>query len=140
MRSSDTQAAMRMDRFSFHGYVVDRLRWELRWQGRPVKFCRKSFDLLLYLIDHRDRVVSKAELLDELWPGQVVEESNLSQHVFLIRKALALHDSRANIIETVIGRGYRFSAELEPVQSNSVPIRLPSYGLRQYHALGATST
>jgi len=128
-----------MDRFSFHGYVVDRLRWELRWQGRPVKFCRKSFDLLLYLIDHCDRVVGKAELLDELWPGQVVEESNLSQHVFLIRKALSLHDSRANIIETVIGRGYRFTPEIEPAPSDPVPIRLPRRSLCQYHALGATS-
>ncbi len=139
MRSSDTQAAMRMNRFCFCGYVVDRLRWELRWQGRPIKFCRKSFDLLLYLIDHPDRVVGKTELLDELWPGQVVEESNLSQHVFLIRKALALHESGATIIETVIGRGYRFSPELEPVPSDPVPMRLPSYSLRQYHALGATS-
>ncbi|WP_158944510.1 winged helix-turn-helix domain-containing protein [Granulicella sp. S190] len=74
---------------------------------------RKTFDLLLYLIDHRTQVVTKDELLTAVWPDQIVEESNLSQHVFLLRKALSRHESKRKMIETVAGRGYRFVAPLE---------------------------
>jgi DNA-binding winged helix-turn-helix (wHTH) protein len=97
----------------FESYVIDRRAWTLHWRGEPIALNRKSFDLLLYLIDHRDRVASKDELLQSLWPDQFVEESNLAQHVFLLRKALSRHDSGRKIIETIPGRGYRFTAALE---------------------------
>jgi eukaryotic-like serine/threonine-protein kinase len=94
----------------FEGYVIDRPGWTLRWADEPIALNRKSFDVLLYLVDHRDRVVSKDELLETLWAGQFVEESNLTQQIFLLRKALSRHDSGRKIIETVPGRGYRFTA------------------------------
>jgi eukaryotic-like serine/threonine-protein kinase len=97
----------------FEGYEVDRSCWQLRWQEDPIPLNRKTFDLLLYLIDHRTQVVTKDELLNALWPDQIVEESNLSQHVFLLRKALSRHDSGRKMIETVPGRGYRFVAPVE---------------------------
>jgi len=100
----------------FEGYVVDRPGWTLRWADEPIALNRKSFDLLLYLVDHRDRVVSKEELLETLWAGQFVEESNLTQQIFLLRKALSRHESGRKIIETVPGRGYRFTAALEVAQ------------------------
>lgn len=128
-----------MNRLCFEGYVVDRLRWDVRRQGEPIKLSRKSLDLLLYLIDHRDRVVTKDELLQQLWSGQIVEESNLTQHVFLIRKALSVHDSGAKIINTVMRRGYRFIAELEHAPSHTAPspaqvrheVRFPELLIRQ---------
>ena len=96
---------------SFEGYSLDRNRWLLQWQGEPIALSRKTFDLLLYLVDHRDQVASKDELLQNLWPKQVVEEGNLNQQVFLLRKALSRHGP-ARIIETVPGRGYRFAAKV----------------------------
>jgi DNA-binding winged helix-turn-helix (wHTH) protein/tetratricopeptide (TPR) repeat protein len=97
----------------FDGYVIDRLGWTLMWREEPIALSRKSFDLLLFLVEHRDRVSSKEELLQSLWPDQFVEESNLTQHIFLLRKALSRHDSGRKIIETVPGRGYRFTAQVE---------------------------
>jgi len=97
----------------FEGYVMDRSRWTLKWREEPIALSRKSFDLLLFLIDHRDRVLNKDELLQALWPDQFVEESNLTQQIFLLRKALSRHESGAKIIETIPGRGYRFSAQVE---------------------------
>jgi DNA-binding winged helix-turn-helix (wHTH) protein/tetratricopeptide (TPR) repeat protein len=94
----------------FYDYSVDRVNWSVQWQGEPIALSRKSFDLLLYLIDHRDRVVSKDELLEKLWPEQFIEESNLTQHIFLLRKALSRHEAGQKIILTVSGRGYRFNA------------------------------
>ena len=106
-RSLKTQGTV-----NFAGYTLDRARWQLRWGEEPVVLTRKTFDLLLYLIDHHDQVVGKDELLTSLWPKQVVEEGNLNQQVFLLRKALSRHGPE-KIVETVPGRGYRFAAELE---------------------------
>ena len=94
---------------TFEGYTLDRSLWRLTWGGEPIALAQKTFDLLIYLLDRRDRVVGKEELLQALWPKLVVEESNLSQQVFLLRKALSRHESGAKLIETVAGRGYRFS-------------------------------
>lgn len=137
--TSTDQSDAKMNRLCFEGYVIDRLRWEVRRQGEPIKLSCKSLDLLLYLIDHRDRVVTKDELLQQLWSGQTVEESNLTQHVFLIRKALSVHDSGAKIIDTVMRRGYRFIAELERIPCHEAPsplqvrheVRFPELLIRQ---------
>ena len=102
------------DNVNFTGYSLDRARWQLRWGDESVVLTPKTFDLLLYLIDHHDRVVTKDELLQSLWPQQVVEEGNLNQQIFLLRKALSRHGP-GKIIETVAGRGYRFAAKLEPL-------------------------
>ena len=133
------QSDAKMNRFCFEGYVVDRLRWEVRRQEDPIKLSRKSLDVLLYLIDHRDRVVSKDELLQQLWSGQIVEESNLTQHVFLIRRALSVLESGVKTIDTVMRRGYRFIAELEHGPSHAAPsapqvrheVRFPELLIRQ---------
>ena len=97
----------------FEDYVIDPYRWTIQWRDEPVALNRKSLDLLLFLIDHRDRVIGRDELLHSLWPDQFVEESNLTQHVFLLRKALSRHQSGRKIIDTVSGRGYRFTAPVE---------------------------
>ncbi len=97
----------------FEEYEIDRARWQLRWRDEVLPLHRKTFDLLLYLTDHADRVVSKDELLRALWPDSFVEESNLTQHVFLLRKTLSRHPSSTKIIETVPGRGYRLAVPVE---------------------------
>jgi DNA-binding winged helix-turn-helix (wHTH) protein/tetratricopeptide (TPR) repeat protein len=101
----------------FEEYEIDRARWKLSWRDEPLSLNRKTFDLLLYLLDHADHVVGKDELLRTLWPESFVEESNLTQHIFLLRKALSRHESGTKIIETVPGRGYRFAAIIEEQQS-----------------------
>jgi DNA-binding winged helix-turn-helix (wHTH) protein len=67
----------------------------------------RAFDVLVALIERRERVVSKEELLDIVWPGLVVEENNLSVQISALRKLLG-----AQAIATVTGRGYRFVAPL----------------------------
>jgi Tol biopolymer transport system component/DNA-binding winged helix-turn-helix (wHTH) protein len=94
----------------FEEYEIDRARWRVSWRGEVVSLNRKTFDLLLYLVDNADRVVTKEELLRTLWPESFVEEGNLTQHIFLLRKALSRHDSGKKIIETIAGRGYHFAA------------------------------
>lgn len=107
-----------MNSARFYDFSIDRLRCVLQWREQPVPINRKTFDLLLYLIDHRDRLVTKDELLENLWPDQFVEESNLTQHVFLLRKALSAQGGDQKIIQTVSRRGYRFTA---PLDEDEVP-------------------
>ena len=75
--------------------------------GRPVSLGGRAFDLLLTLIELRDRVVTKDELLARVWPGAVVEENNLTVQISSLRKVLG-----ADAIATVAGRGYRFTLPL----------------------------
>ena len=75
--------------------------------GRPAVLGARAFDLLVALIERRDRVVAKDELLALAWPGVVVEESNLTVQVSALRKVLG-----ADAIATLAGRGYRFTLPL----------------------------
>jgi DNA-binding winged helix-turn-helix (wHTH) protein/TolB-like protein/Tfp pilus assembly protein PilF len=71
----------------------------------------KAFDTLLALIERRDRVVDKAELMKLVWPDSFVEEANLSQTIFVLRKTLGEDRNGRPFIDTVPRRGYRFAAE-----------------------------
>jgi TolB-like protein/Flp pilus assembly protein TadD len=90
--------------------------------GQAASLGSRAFDMLLCLIEHRDRVVSKDELLERVWPGTVVEESNLTVHIAALRKLLG-----PTAIATISGRGYRFTATLtaalNPTAGQLTPMR-----------------
>ena len=98
---------------AFGDFELDDGLFELRREGRVVKLPPKTFDLLLYLVRHRDRVVSKSELLDRLWSGEHVTEAVLPTNVSAARAALGDSRERPGMIQTVHGRGYRFVAAVE---------------------------
>ena len=95
------------DTFAFDRCVVERAQRQLLIDAEPIKIGARALDILLVLIEHRDRVVSKNELLELVWPGLVVEENNLQVHVSALRKILG-----SSTIATIPGRGYRFAARL----------------------------
>jgi predicted ATPase/DNA-binding winged helix-turn-helix (wHTH) protein len=88
--------------------------------GRDSRIGARAFDLLLALVERRERVVTKHELLDLVWPGLVVEENNLQVHVSSLRKLLG-----PQAIATIPGRGYRFTAALEGSGAASEPAPAP---------------
>ncbi len=85
---------------------------QLLVEGQPAPLGARAFDVLLALIDRRDRVVTKNELLDIVWPGLVVEENNLQVQVSTLRKVLG-----ARSVATIPGRGYRFTLEPEALEA-----------------------
>src|SRR5262245_26002274 len=89
--------------------------------GKPVEVEPKVFDVLAYLLHHRDHVVSKDELLEKLWPEQVVSETTLTRCIVAARKAIGDDGTKQEVIETQHGRGYRFVA---PVSERSVERKL----------------
>src|ERR1017187_3255909 len=81
----------------------------------PVPVTPKAFETLLVLVRRSREVVTKEELLKEVWPDSFVEESNLSQNIFLLRKALGDTAENRQYIVTLPGRGYRFVAPVRTV-------------------------
>src|SRR5215468_8426124 len=104
----------------FHDCELDEARFELRRRGAVVKVEPKTFDVLKHLVTCADRVVSKDELLDAVWPGQTVSESVLPKCIAAARRAIGDGGGRRAMIQTVHGRGYRFVA---PVQSRDTAPR-----------------
>jgi DNA-binding winged helix-turn-helix (wHTH) protein/tetratricopeptide (TPR) repeat protein len=98
--------------YRFENCTLDPARRSLMRAGASLSLNPRSFDLLVYLVMHAGRVVTKEELLKALWPDSFIEEGNLSQHVFLLRKALAVQPSSDRLIATIPGRGYQFTARV----------------------------
>ena len=69
---------------------------------------QKVFQLLLFLLENPGRILSKREVMDAVWPQAFVEEANLTQSIFLLRKALGEQPGRNRYIVTVPGEGYQF--------------------------------
>jgi len=99
--------------FSFESYELDEPSFELRRSGEVVKLEPKVFDVLRYLVANRERVVTKTELLDSLWPGEHVTDTAIPRAVTAARKAIGDDRSRQALIRTVHGRGYQFVARVE---------------------------
>jgi TolB-like protein/DNA-binding winged helix-turn-helix (wHTH) protein len=78
----------------------------------PVRLPPKAFDALVLLVENPGHLLEKEELLKKVWPGTFVEESNLAQHISILRKALQDGEGGFRYIETVPRRGYRFVAEV----------------------------
>src|SRR3954470_12588408 len=88
-------------------------RRELLRDGDPVAVEPQVFDVLAYLVAHRDRVVSKNELLDEVWGSRFVSESALTSRIKSARRAVGDTGKDQGVIRTVHGRGYRFVADVD---------------------------
>ena len=95
------------EEIAFDRCVIRRAARQVLVDDRPCKLSARAFDLLIVLIEHRERVLSKNELLELVWPGLVVEENNLQVHVSALRKLLG-----PQTIATIPGRGYRFTNAL----------------------------
>jgi DNA-binding winged helix-turn-helix (wHTH) protein/Tfp pilus assembly protein PilF len=96
--------------YEFGSSRLDAVKRCLLRDGEIVPLQPKDFETLLVLIRERERVVGKEELIERLWPDTFVEEANLSQHIYVIRKALGDVARENAYIVTVPGRGYRFVA------------------------------
>ena len=118
-------------RYVFGDYEVDTQRDELRHGGMPCPLESQVFQVFVYLVQHRDRVVSKTELLEYLWPQQYISETTLSQRLMLVRKAVGDSGRRQRVITTVPGRGYRFVATVE--EQTEIPPATARRCLRGLH-------
>lgn len=101
--------------FRFGEFELDQGRFELRRDGNPVSVEPQVFEVISHLIRNRDRLVSKEELLDEVWGTRFVTESTLTTRIKAARRVVGDDGRRQEIIRTVHGRGYRFVPEVVEV-------------------------
>jgi TolB-like protein/DNA-binding winged helix-turn-helix (wHTH) protein len=98
--------------FSFESYILDTDRRELRRGTEMVALEPQVFDLLVYLIRNRDRVVSKDDLIASVWGGRIVSDSTLTSRINAARKAVGDSGAEQRVIRTAPRKGIRFIAEL----------------------------
>ncbi len=96
--------------YRFGEYTLNTETKELHRAGVLISLERKVFQVLTYLVQHRNRLVTKQELLDTLWPAEFVTESSLTRCIVQARKVLGDHRQAPQYIKTVHGQGYRFVA------------------------------
>ena len=105
--------------YEFGPYRIDPARRLLLRGEESVQLPSKVFETLLVLVQRSEEVVSKDDLLKTVWPDSFVEESNLSQSIFLLRKALGETAQDHRYIVTVPGRGYRFAEKVEEISEET---------------------
>jgi WD40 repeat protein/DNA-binding winged helix-turn-helix (wHTH) protein len=118
--------------YEFGGFQLDPVRYTLLRQGEPVALAPKVFDTLVLLVENRGRVLEKEELIQALWPETFVEEGNLSQNIFLLRKLLGDDRNGHSVIHTVPRKGYEFVAPVTETETTTAAIdpRITEYWSR----------
>jgi DNA-binding winged helix-turn-helix (wHTH) protein/tetratricopeptide (TPR) repeat protein len=106
--------------FQFGEFRIDALDRTLRRNESPVPLHRRAFDVLLYLVQNPGRVVTKDELLKNIWPDTFVDENNLTQSISVLRKALDQRHGERNYITTLPGRGYQFIVPVQIVRQREL--------------------
>jgi TolB-like protein/DNA-binding winged helix-turn-helix (wHTH) protein/Tfp pilus assembly protein PilF len=99
--------------FSFSDHRLDVERRELRRGAQLIAVQPQVLDLLIYLIQNRDRVVSRKDLIGSVWGGRTVSESTLATRVNAVRKAIGDSGEKQGLIRTVPRKGFRFVADVE---------------------------
>src|SRR5215211_7196184 len=102
--------------YAFGPFLIDVKRRLLSRDGDAVPLKSKVLDLLLAMVEGRGRLLEKEELLKAVWPGQFVEEANLSVSVSALRRALGEKAGEHLYIVTIPGRGYRFIADVRELK------------------------
>ncbi len=99
-------------------YVFDQCTFDsqlrtLHCQGEAVGLRPQVFQVLLYLIEHRDRVISKQELVENVWPGEFITDAAVESCIRRVRQATGDDGRNQRILRTLHGHGYRFVADIE---------------------------
>lgn len=96
--------------YEFSGFQLDPGQRTLMREGQPVTLTPKGFETLLFLVQNGGRLLSKDELMKALWPESFVEEGNLTQNIFVLRRILGDDQNGNSFIQTIPRRGYKFVA------------------------------
>lgn len=112
--------------YEFGAFRLDPDLQVLLHHGEPVVVWPKVFATLVVLLESRGRIVEKEELMQALWPESFVEESNLVQNIFILRKILGDDRNRHSFIQTVPRRGYKFVAPVREAERSTFESDLPA--------------
>src|SRR5437773_2147820 len=109
--------------YQFGPYVLDAQRRALYFEKSLVPLTPKAFDVLLFLAQNPNRLITKDELLHAVWGDTFVEEANLTQYISHLRKALADNSENSRLIVTISRKGYQFAADVVLSEGADIPKR-----------------
>src|ERR1700686_4704152 len=98
--------------YRFGQFALDSRRRTLSRADSPISLTPKVFDVLLFLAQNPNRLVTKEELLQAVWGDTFVEEGNLTQYIYYLRKALGDNSEDARLIVTIARKGYQFTGDV----------------------------
>jgi TolB-like protein/cytochrome c-type biogenesis protein CcmH/NrfG len=110
-------------KFLFSNHVLDTELRELRRGAKPIAVEPQVFDLLVHLVENRDRVVSKDDLMASVWGGRIVSDSTLTSRINAARRAVGDSGERQKLIRTVARKGLRFVGAVETQSGGASPMR-----------------
>ena len=108
------------DLYRFGQFVLDPARRTLSRADSPVSLTPRAFDLLLFLAQNPNRLVTKEELLQAVWGDTIVEEGNLTQYISHLRKALGDNSEDTRLIVTIARKGYQFTARVTVAEAADI--------------------
>ena len=115
--------------YRFGQFVLDSRRRRLSYADSPVSLTPKAFDVLLLLVQSPNRLVTKEELLQAVWGDTFVEEGNLTQYIWHLRRALGDNSEDPRLIVTIPRKGYQFTATVSVAEasdtSRQAPVQVP---------------
>src|SRR5580704_4446088 len=107
--------------FQFGGHTLDTDRRELCRGTEPVAVEPQVLDLLIYLVQNRERVVSKDDLIASVWGGRIVSDSTLTSRIYAARKAIGDSGREQKLIRTVARKGLRFVGDVRTQSDGHAP-------------------
>lgn len=113
-------------RFRFGPFVVDGRKRALYLTGSPVSLTPKAFDVLLFLVQNPNRLITKEELLRAVWGRTIVEDGNLTQYISHLRRALGENPEHPSLIVTIPRKGYQFTGDVVVAAAPEVAAHLAS--------------
>src|SRR5216684_494395 len=109
--------------YRFGQFALDSRKRTVSRADSPVSLTPKAFDVLLFLVQNPNRLVTKEELLQAVWSDTFVEEGNLTQYIYHLRKALGDNPEDARLIVTIARKGYQFTADVTVAKAANTAIQ-----------------
>ena len=107
--------------YRFKDFVLDPDRRELAGGSGAIVIGPQVFDLLTYLVQNRERVVTKDNLIDVVWGGRIISESTLTSHINAVRKAIGDTGEEQHLVRTIARKGYRFVGDVQESNGSKRP-------------------
>ncbi|NDD63128.1 MAG: hypothetical protein EBZ36_03980 [Acidobacteria bacterium] len=106
--------------YIFGSFVLETSSASLRRGDKHIPLTPKRYEILLFLVKNAGQLLLKEEIIEQVWPGQFIEEGNLTNSIYAIRRLIEDNPRHPQMIQTVSGRGYRFQADVQVVDG-SIP-------------------
>jgi len=103
--------------YHFNYITIDSNNFKLQVKGTDTQVEPQVFNLILYLIKNKDKVVSRDELLDQVWQGRMVSDTSINNSIKSARKVLGDDGNKQQVIKTVHSRGYQFVADIQSTEN-----------------------